>query len=162
MRDHFARTCLGDLNVQRNVRSRFRLHPRFADPEVSHLIESVIKSARKLVVEPPMTVDLNSCAASVTVADLACVPFSLFFGGHGGMLRVRGSPADLLSISHVLLLTELTAFSFSQRDNLTCRLNKKNPGTGSQEPPRHAQWSAPAAPPQSFCSLHHGVRVRNV
>ena len=45
--------------MQRNLRSRFRLHPRITDSDASVLIEFMIKSARKLVVEPPMTVDLT-------------------------------------------------------------------------------------------------------
>ena len=38
--------------------SGFGLHPRIADSEASVPVELMIKSARKLVVEPPMTVGL--------------------------------------------------------------------------------------------------------
>ena len=57
--DHFVRTSFGDRGVQRNVQSRFRLHPHITDSEASILIEFMIKSARELVVEPPMTVGLT-------------------------------------------------------------------------------------------------------
>ena len=49
----------GDRGAQRNVRSRFRLHSRITDAEASVLIQFTIKSARKVVVEQPMTVGLT-------------------------------------------------------------------------------------------------------
>ena len=78
--------------MQRNVRSGFRLHPRFADPEASVVMEFMIKSARKLVVAPPMTVGLSSCSAAIrdvslatfsSVTDAGTVLVSFFFLGEG-------------------------------------------------------------------------------
>ena len=47
-----------------NVRSGFRLHPRVLSLRRLFFIEFKIKSARKFVVEPPMTVDLSFCSAA--------------------------------------------------------------------------------------------------
>ena len=59
-RDHFARISLEVELCKRNVRSRSRLHPRIAESEASVLCDFATKSAKKLVVEPPVTVDLRS------------------------------------------------------------------------------------------------------
>ena len=65
----------------RNVRSRFRLHPRIAESEVSVLFEFTINSAKKLVVEPPVTVDLSS------VLRPSLRLLRLCFFCHGALLR---------------------------------------------------------------------------
>ena len=63
-RDHFARTFLGDRSLAHlSFRGVFLFFFLF-----------FIKSAMKLVVQPPMTVDLNLIVAVVTDAD-AC-PFA--------------------------------------------------------------------------------------
>ena len=50
---------------RRNVRSSSRLHSRISRSEASFAF--FITSARKLVVEPPMTVDLSLIVAAVTL-----------------------------------------------------------------------------------------------
>ena len=47
------------------------LHPRIFKSEASILIEVTINSAKKLVVEPPVTVDLSFCLAALH--DVSCV-----------------------------------------------------------------------------------------
>ena len=61
----FCADILGVQGVQRNVRCGFRLHPRIAKSEASILIEFTIHSAKKLVVEPPVTVGLSFCLAAL-------------------------------------------------------------------------------------------------
>ena len=50
---------------ERNLRSGFRLHARIAKSEASVLFKLMTKSARKLVVEPPVTVGLGFCTATI-------------------------------------------------------------------------------------------------
>ena len=59
--DHFSRTSLEFEVCRRNVRSGFRLHPLIFKSEALILIEFTINSAKKLVFEPPVTVDLSFC-----------------------------------------------------------------------------------------------------
>ena len=58
---------LGDRGAHKNVRSEFRLHPRIATSEASIFfqVESAIMSAMKLVVEPPATVGVGLCSATI-------------------------------------------------------------------------------------------------
>ena len=94
--------------MHRNVRCRLRLHPRFADPEASILIEFMIKFVRKLVDEPPMTADLSSYSAFVTDADDCLCIFFLFWGWKRRDVEGEGKSCKLpLSISHVPVLTGL-------------------------------------------------------
>ena len=59
-----------------NVRSGFRLHSRISRSEASFIL-FFNKSARKLVVEPPMTVDLSLFVVAVTLAPCCLTsPFS--------------------------------------------------------------------------------------
>ena len=51
--------------MRRNVRSRFRLHPRIAISETSILFEFTVKSTRKFAVEPPVNVGLDFCYAAI-------------------------------------------------------------------------------------------------
>ena len=60
MHEHIVWIFHGDRGVQRNVRSRFRLHPRIAESEASFLFEFT----RKLLVKPPVTVSLSFCPAA--------------------------------------------------------------------------------------------------
>ena len=69
----------------------------------------MIKSAMKLVVEPPMTVDLSFVQ---TDADLPLYLFPLFFWTRRDVEGEENRP--LLRISHVPVLTELTYFSLFQ------------------------------------------------
>ena len=50
--------------MQKECAKQFRPLPRIAESEASLLIEFMIKSARRLVVEPPMTVGLRFCSAA--------------------------------------------------------------------------------------------------
>ena len=48
--DHFCTDFPWDRDVQWNVWSRFRPHPRISESEASFLVEFTIKFARKLLV----------------------------------------------------------------------------------------------------------------
>ena len=61
MHDRTAWTFIGNRGVQRNVRSRFRPHPRIAESDALFLFEFTIKSTRKLLVEPSVMVGLSFC-----------------------------------------------------------------------------------------------------
>ena len=50
---------------ERNVLSGFRVHSSISKSEASVLIDLTIKSAKKLVVEPPATVVLGLCSAAI-------------------------------------------------------------------------------------------------
>jgi hypothetical protein len=50
---------------ERNVLSGFRVHSSIPKSEASVLIDLTIKSAKKLVVEPPATVGLGLCSAAI-------------------------------------------------------------------------------------------------
>ena len=67
-RGYFARFLFCDRIVQEKVLSGFQLHSRVPLSEASFLV-FFIKSARKLVVEPPMVVGLSLISALVIDTD---------------------------------------------------------------------------------------------
>ena len=80
----------------------------------------------KLVVEPPMTVDLS----------LLHLPrcFSLFFWARWDVEGEKKSCRPPVSISHVPVLTELTDFSFSQRVHRIVETTPFVARTGERDP----------------------------
>ena len=82
-----------DIEVcERNVRSGFRVHSKIAKSEASVLID-LIKSVRKLVVEPPVTVGLGLC--SIAIHD---IPYdSLFAAMEFSALKLAYEKARLQS-----------------------------------------------------------------
>ena len=127
MRHHFARTFVGDGSVPQECAKRIPIAPThrcFRSVIFHKKLEFTIKSAMKLVVEPLMTVDLSFCSPPHGVCNHLFFPF--FFlarrevEGEGKSCRLP------LSISHVPVLTKLTDFPFSQRDNLICKKKRSS------------------------------------
>ena len=81
---------LGDRGVA------FRLHSRIADLDASVLIEFLTKSARKLVVQPPMTVGLWFCFAPF-MTSLASFFFLPLSSPHETVVSSRGAMFRYLS-----------------------------------------------------------------
>ena len=110
---------------KRKVRSGFRLHPRIDRTETSILIKFTINSAKKLVVEPQVTVGQSFCSAAFhdvsyvsvfTATELTALSFVFFFGEETARRGVEGEgkscrppcstphvPVLLASMSHCVL-----------------------------------------------------------